>query len=141
VVVDLAPSPAVPEGLIVGNERAVLTWFYDGATARPEAIEPDGGGRAPAQHLGPRRRARQHGDISRRLYQHRANRDVDDGQGQDTDRRHGRRSKGLGAKVGEMVRMVAAKVEVETVPDSGHFLPEENPQAVIRQVLAMAAKA
>jgi pimeloyl-ACP methyl ester carboxylesterase len=48
-------------------------------------------------------------------------------------------SEGLGAKVGEMVRMVAGKVE--TVPDSSHFLPEENPQAVIRQVLAMAAKA
>ena len=49
--------------------------------------------------------------------------------------------KGLGAKVGKMVQMVAANLEVETARGSGHFLPEENPQAVIRQVLAMAAKA
>jgi hypothetical protein len=41
VVVDLASRPGVPERLIVGNERAFLTWLYDGATARPEAIEPE----------------------------------------------------------------------------------------------------
>ncbi|MBV8400666.1 MAG: alpha/beta hydrolase [Acetobacteraceae bacterium] len=38
-----------------------------------------------------------------------------------------------------MVKIVAANVEVETIPDGGHFLPEEKPDAVIRQVLAMAA--
>src|ERR1700683_2588941 len=31
-------APGVPERLIVGNERAFLTWFYDRHTARPDAI-------------------------------------------------------------------------------------------------------
>ena len=26
-------APGVPERLVVGNERAFLTWFYEGATA------------------------------------------------------------------------------------------------------------
>jgi pimeloyl-ACP methyl ester carboxylesterase len=47
---------------------------------------------------------------------------------------------GLGAKVGEMVKMVAENVTVITLPDSGHFLPEECPQAVVQQILAIAAK-
>jgi pimeloyl-ACP methyl ester carboxylesterase len=48
--------------------------------------------------------------------------------------------KGLGAKVGETVRMVAAHVEAAVQPDCGHFLPEEAPDAVIKQILAMAAR-
>lgn len=36
-VLPLAPS--VPERLIVGHERAFLTWFYDKATAHRDAIE------------------------------------------------------------------------------------------------------
>jgi hypothetical protein len=34
-------APGVPERLIVGNEHAFQTCLYDGATARPEAIEPE----------------------------------------------------------------------------------------------------
>jgi pimeloyl-ACP methyl ester carboxylesterase len=33
-------ASGVPERLIVGNERAFLTWFYQGATVDPGAIEP-----------------------------------------------------------------------------------------------------
>jgi hypothetical protein len=33
-------APGVPERLIVGNERAFLTWFYEGAAANPRTIEP-----------------------------------------------------------------------------------------------------
>ena len=49
--------------------------------------------------------------------------------------------KGLGAKVSEMVRMVARNVEAETLPGCGHFLPEEHPDVVVKRVLAVAAKA
>ena len=34
-------APGVPERLIVGQERAFLTWFYDGATADQDAIGPE----------------------------------------------------------------------------------------------------
>jgi len=47
---------------------------------------------------------------------------------------------GLGAKVGEMVRMVAEHVEVVILPDCGHFLPEECPDEVARRILAVATK-
>ena len=34
-------APGVPERLIVGNERAILTWFYEGATADPKSISEE----------------------------------------------------------------------------------------------------
>jgi pimeloyl-ACP methyl ester carboxylesterase len=42
---------------------------------------------------------------------------------------------GLGA---EMVKLVAEHVEVVTLPDYGHFLPEECPDEVARRILAAA---
>jgi pimeloyl-ACP methyl ester carboxylesterase len=48
--------------------------------------------------------------------------------------------KGLGAKVGQMVRMVAANVEDEVLNDSGHFLPEERPDAVVRRIITCVAR-
>jgi pimeloyl-ACP methyl ester carboxylesterase len=46
---------------------------------------------------------------------------------------------GLGAKVGEMVKMVAEHVEVVTLPGGGHFLPEECPDEVAHRILVVAA--
>lgn len=34
-------APGVPERLVVGHERAFLTWFYENATAKPEALTPE----------------------------------------------------------------------------------------------------
>jgi hypothetical protein len=34
-------APGVPECLIVGKERAFLSWFYERATVKPDAIEPE----------------------------------------------------------------------------------------------------
>ena len=45
--------------------------------------------------------------------------------------------KGPGARVGEMVRMVAADVKEVVLDDSGHFVPEERPDAVIDEILAL----
>jgi pimeloyl-ACP methyl ester carboxylesterase len=134
-------APGVPERLIVGNERAFLTWFYDGATARPEAVEPE----AVEEYL--RSFSGRAGVLGSMGVYRAAFTSIEQTEPLTTAKikiptvAMGGASKGLGAKVGEMVQMVAADVEVEIVPDSGHFLPEENPQAVIRQVLAMAAKA
>jgi hypothetical protein len=33
-------APDVPERLVVGNERAFFTWFYDKATAHRDTITP-----------------------------------------------------------------------------------------------------
>ncbi len=34
-------APGAPERLVVGNERAFITWFYDGGTAHREAISEE----------------------------------------------------------------------------------------------------
>ena len=47
---------------------------------------------------------------------------------------------GLGAKVGEMVKRVAEHVEAHTLSDSGHFMPEEQPDAVVKNILALAER-
>ena len=47
---------------------------------------------------------------------------------------------GLGEKVGEMVKLVAAHVETHTLSDSGHFVPEEQPDAIVEHILALVAR-
>jgi pimeloyl-ACP methyl ester carboxylesterase len=42
--------------------------------------------------------------------------------------------KGLGAKVGAMVKLIAERVEEVTLSDCGHFVPEESPDVIVRSV-------
>ena len=44
-------------------------------------------------------------------------------------------AKGLGAKVKQMVEKVAENVAGGVINSSGHFLPEEAPQEVVRSLL------
>lgn len=133
-------APGVPERLVVGNERAFLTWFYEGATARPEAIEPAtvdeylrtfSGREGVLGAMGIYRAAFTSIEQTEPLLAAKVHVPVIAMGGE----------KGLGVKVGEMVRMVAQNFEAETLPGCGHFLPEEQPDAVVKRVLAMAAKA
>ncbi len=134
-------APGVPERLIVGNERAFLTWFYEGATARPEAIESQAvdeylrtfsGREGVLGSMGIYRAAFTSIAQTEPLTKAKVSVPVV---------AMGGATKGLGAKVGEMMKLVAEHVEVVTLPDCGHFLPEESPDAVIKRVLAVAAKA
>lgn len=45
--------------------------------------------------------------------------------------------KGLGAQVSEMLRMVAADVKQVVLDESGHFVPEEQQDAVVSAILAL----
>ena len=45
-----------------------------------------------------------------------------------------------GARIPEMVRMVAKIVEGGVVADCGHFIPEEKPDEVVPRVLTMTGK-
>jgi pimeloyl-ACP methyl ester carboxylesterase len=42
--------------------------------------------------------------------------------------------KGLGAKVGEMIKMVAKNVDNSVLKDCGHFFSEERPDEIVRHV-------
>jgi pimeloyl-ACP methyl ester carboxylesterase len=133
-------APGVPERLIVGNERAFLGWFYEGShVVHHEAFSPAvvdeylrtfSGREGVLGSMGIYRTAFISISQTEPLMARKVTVPVVALDGE----------KGLGAKVGEMVRMVATHVEATVRPDCGHFLPEEAPDVVTKQVLAMAAR-
>ena len=132
-------APGVPERLVVGHERAFLTWFYEGATARPEVFTPQVVGEYLRTFSG------REGVLGSMGIYRAAFRSIQ--QTEPLARSKVRvpvvaigGEKGLGPKVGEMVAMVAEDIRAETLPGCGHFVTEECPDAVVRRVLAMAAK-
>jgi pimeloyl-ACP methyl ester carboxylesterase len=131
-------APGVPERLIVGNERAFLTWFYEGATVSPEVFDEAtvveylrtfGGREGVLGALGVYRAAFTTIAQTEPLTIGKVTVPIVAIGG----------VKGLGDKVGEMVRLVASNVTAETLSESGHFVPEEAPDAVIRHVRAISA--
>ncbi len=132
-------APGVPERLVVGNERAFLTWFYEGATAHPEVFDDAtvdeyvrtfSGRSGVLGAMGLYRAAFDSIDQTEPLTMSKVDAPVIAIGG----------AKGLGNKVETMVRQVAENVLAETLSDSGHFVPEECPDAVVRHVFALAAK-
>jgi len=132
-------APDVPERLIVGHERAFLTWFYDGATARRESIDSDtvdeylrtfSGIEGVLGALGVYRAAFTTMDQTAPLQKKRVKVPIIALGGQ----------KGLGAKVQEMVEAVAESVEGSVLPECGHFIPEEAPDEVVRRIQTLADK-
>ncbi len=131
-------APGVPERLIVGEERAFLTWFYEGATARPEVFDVE----TVDEYL--RTFAGREGVLGAMGVYRAAFDSIDQTEPLVVDKvaipvvaLGG--AKGLGAKVGEMLAKVAGNLTTETLTDCGHFVPEECPDAVIRHVRAIAA--
>jgi pimeloyl-ACP methyl ester carboxylesterase len=131
-------APGVPERLVVGHEREFLTWFYERATARPEAIDPEtineylrsfSGGQGVLGAMGVYRAAFTTIAQTEPLTKRKVELPVVALGGE----------KGLGAKVGQMIKMVAANVQEHTLSSCGHFLPEECPEETVRHILAVAA--
>ncbi len=131
-------APGVPERLIVGHERAFLTWFYEGATAHAEVFDD----RTVDEYL--RTFAGRPGVLGALGVYRRAFDSIDQTEPLAADKvgvpvvAIGGR-KGLGDKVAQMVGEVASNMTAETLEDCGHFVPEECPGAVIRHVRLLAA--
>lgn len=132
-------APGVPERLIVGHEQAFLTWFYDSATARRDSIDPDtvneylrtfSGAEGVLGALGVYRAAFETVDQTEPLQKKKVKVPLIALGGE----------KGLGAKVQEMVDAVAESVEGSVLPDCGHFIPEEAPNEVVRNIHALVEK-
>ena len=136
-------APGVPERLVVGHEREFLTWFYDKAMARREAItDADvdetlrtfAGREGVLGAMGVYRAAfasiEQTEGLAGLLTGHKVKVPVVALGGE----------QGLGDKVLTMVKLVARDVAGETIADCGHFLPEEHPEAVVRHVQALSAR-
>lgn len=131
-------APGVAERLVVGNERAFLTWFYDGATANREAI----GDAAVDEYLrtfsgcagvlgamGVYRAAFTTIEQTKALLKNKLGVPCVALAGE----------KGLGSKVGEGLRLVAETVDNHVIADCGHFVPEERPENVIALVRRITA--
>ncbi len=128
----------VPERLIVGHERKFLEWFFERPTVTPGAIEPEivdeylrtfSGPEGVLGALGVYRAVFTSMEQTAPLTREKVSVPV--------VALGGDRSQG--ARVGQMVEMVADNVEGGVIPDSGHFLPEERPDEIIRRVLALTA--
>ena len=133
-------APDVPERLVVGHEREFLTWFYDRAMARREAITDQdvdetlrtfSGREGVLGAMGVYRAAFTSIEQTEPLTGHKVKVPVVALGGE----------KGLGDNVLMMVKLVARDVEGETIPNCGHFLPEEHPEAVVRHIESLVAKA
>lgn len=123
-------APGVAERLIVGHERAFLEWFYDKATVRRESIEAStvdeylrtfAGPEGVLGALGTYRAAFASIAQTEPLTASKLRVPVTAIGGE----------KGLGA----MLKLVAEHVEDVTLPECGHFVPEESPDEIVRRVL------
>jgi pimeloyl-ACP methyl ester carboxylesterase len=132
-------APGVIERLIVGHERSFLTWFYELATANPAAISASTVDEYLRTFSGIEGVLGAHG-VYRAAFM-----TMDQTAPLITDKVKipvialgGEKS--LGAKVPQMVAMVATSVEGYTIADCGHFIPEEQPEEVVTYIRKLAEK-
>ncbi len=129
----------VPQRLIVGHERAFLTWFYQFATADPSAFSPQtvneylrafSGVEGVLGALGVYRTAFDTIALTEPLTANKVKVPVAAWGG----------DKALGSKVKEMIEMVASEVTGGVISPCGHFIPEEAPEQLVKRFEDFAAK-
>jgi pimeloyl-ACP methyl ester carboxylesterase len=132
----LPHAPNAPERLIVGNERAFLTWFYDRDPSTRRAIDSAtideylrtfSGREGVLGALGVYRAVFTTMQQTAPLTASKARVPIVALGGE----------RAQGDRVREMVSLVAQNVVGGTVPDCGHFLPEERPDEITRQILKL----
>lgn len=127
-------APGAPERLIVGNERAYLSWFYDRVSssrngvgsAIDEYLRTFTGSEGVLGALGVYRAAFTTIAQTEPLTNHKLRVPVTGIGGE-----HSRPA----TLMREMLETVADRVTTITAPGAGHFVPEEQPQAIINSVL------
>lgn len=129
-MVDPAAAPGAPERLIVGNERAFLTWFYERHPADCAAVGSDAVEKYPRTFSGTA------GVLGALGVYRTAFTTIDQTTPLTTSRMSvpvtaigGERAQG--PRIGEMVARVAADTTSVTIADSGHFIPEQHPRGLV----------
>ncbi len=127
-------APGAAERLVVGNERAFLTWFYDRDQGSHDAIEPAAveetlrtfsGLEGVLGAMGVYRAAFTTMEQTTPLMLNKVTVPVVALGG----------AKAQGDAVQHMMQLVAETVTGGSVPNCGHFIPEEEPDDVVRHVL------
>jgi pimeloyl-ACP methyl ester carboxylesterase len=130
-------APGVPERLVVGHEREFLTWFFEFAAARPDAIPEEttkeylrtfSGVEGVLGAMGVYRAAFTTIAQTEPLQQDKIQIPIVALGG----------AKAQGDNVREMVAMVGSDVTGHIVPNCGHFLPEECPEEIVRHIHALS---
>jgi pimeloyl-ACP methyl ester carboxylesterase len=132
----LPHAPNAPERLIVGNERAFLTWFYDRDPSTRRAIDSAtideylrtfSGREGVLGALGVYRAVFTTMQQTAPLTASKVRVPIVALGGE----------RAQGDRVRDMLSLVAENVVGGTVPDCGHFLPEERPDEITRQILKL----
>jgi pimeloyl-ACP methyl ester carboxylesterase len=136
----LPHAPGVPERLIVGHERAFLTWFYEQDPSSRAAIEPAAvdeyvrtfaGREGVLGALGVYRAVFTSMEQTVPLKEHKVRVPVVALGGE----------RALGGFIRGLVALVAEDVGGGAIPDCAHFVVEEHPEEIVRQIVAMVPNA
>lgn len=135
-ILPLAPGAA--ERLVVGREREFLTWFFTSAASNPDAMTEEvlqeylrtfSGTEGVLGAMGVYRAAFATIAQTEPLQKNKTAVPIVAVGGE----------RGQGEKVREMVSLVASNITGCVVPNCGHFLPEECPEAIVRQIRMLSA--
>jgi pimeloyl-ACP methyl ester carboxylesterase len=136
-------TPDLPEALIAGREDIYFTWFYRNYGARPDAMSPED----IEEYL---RVYRQPGALRAGFSFYRAiPRDVADNEAISEKFKlpmpvlalGGDRSWGRRDEVVESLRRMAVNVQGGVIENCGHWMPEEQPDELLRRLLAFFKQA
>ena len=135
-------TPDLPEALTQGREDIYLAWFYRTFAYRPDAIGPEDLKEYVRTYAQPGAMRAGFG-FYRAMMQDMADNKLEIAKGKLTmpvlamggavSYPHGR---GRGPECGESLKRVADNVRALVAADSGHFIPEEQPAFLLKELLA-----
>jgi pimeloyl-ACP methyl ester carboxylesterase len=128
-------APDVPERLIVGKEREFLTWFYDTKSATAGAVSAASIDEFLRTFSGREGVLGSMGVYRAAFITMEQIEPLKTAQAQVPVLAIGG-SNSRGNQIREMVSMIATNVSGVVVPNCGHFIPEEHPQELVKQIQA-----
>ena len=133
-------TPDLPEALVTGRERQYLSWFYREFAYRPDAIGPEDLEEYLRTYTQPgalRAGFSLYRNIPRNIERNRALQASGFRLPMPVLALGGARmeSRGRGREVEESLRLIADQVTGGAVEDSGHFIPEEQPDALVTRMI------
>ncbi|MGE0801151.1 MAG: alpha/beta fold hydrolase [Lautropia sp.] len=131
----------LPEALVTGRERAYLGWFYREYAWRPDAIGPEDIDEYLRTYVQPgalRAGFSLYRNLPKNAARNQALRDAGFRLPMPVLALGGARteSRGRGTEPEASLRCIAADVTGGTIANAGHFIPEEQPQALVERLIA-----